>query len=458
MTPFLLYIARASLYLALFYAFFLLVMRRTSLFRFNRIALLAGTVICHLLPLLRLRTVILPESLPVSAETLVMAGEPAGGSAAPFPWLSMLYAAGVAAILALCLVSVVRTSRIIRSGTQQPCEGCRLTLLERDVPSFSWGRRVVMSRGDYEKYLMSAACALHWFNPLVWIARAELRLLHEYEADEGLLRKGIDVTSYQLLLVRKAVGEQRFSLANGFNHAKLKQRIAMMQHKPTSGWMRLAYAALLPFLAGTMFLCNPARAQIRPASPGTSEIAAPDSTDKAAVPYSMLEKHPTFQGKDAGAFALWVAEHLTYPAEAKEAGIQGRVMVGFEICEDGSVRNAKVLRGVHPALDAEAVRVLSASPKWEPGYQDGKPVKVSFNFPVVFKLNGEDTAPSVISIRKTDGAGEPLIYLDGEKFIGEISSIDPSTIESMEVLKDEAAVRKYGEEAKNGVILIKTKK
>ena len=106
----------------------------------------------------------------------------------------------------------------------------------------------------------------------------------------------------------------------------------------------------------------------------------------------------------------------------------------------------------------EAARVLSASPKWEPGYQDGKPVKVSFNFPVVFKLNGEDTAPSVITIRKTDGAGEPLIYLDGEKFIGEISSIDPSTIESMEVLKDEAAVRKYGEEAKNGVILIKTKK
>jgi TonB family protein len=478
MTATLLYIARASLYLALFYAFYLLVMRRTSLFRFNRIVLLAGTVICHLLPLLRLRTVILSESLPVSAGTLEMAGAPAGGSAAPFPWLSVLYAAGVAAILALCLVSVVRTSRIIRSGTQQPCEGCRLTLLERDVPSFSWGRRVVMSRGDYVKYpailahelqhircrhsldvlLMSAACALHWFNPLVWIARAELRLLHEYEADEGLLRKGIDVTSYQLLLVRKAVGEQRFSLANGFNHAKLKQRIAMMQHKPTSGWMRLAYAALLPFLAGTMFLCNPARAEIRPASPGMSEIAAPDSTNKAAVPYSMLEKHPTFQGKDAGAFALWVAEHLTYPAEAKEAGIQGRVMVGFEICEDGSVRNAKVLRGVHPALDAEAVRVLSASPKWEPGYQDGKPVKVSFNFPVVFKLNGEDTAPSVISIRKTDGAGDPLIYLDGEKFIGEISSIDPSTIESMEVLKDEAAVRKYGEEAKNGVILIKTKK
>ena len=153
MTPFLLYIARASLYLALFYAFFLLVMRRTSLFRFNRIALLAGTAVCHLLPLLRLRTVILSEvAIPVSPETMEAVGEPVGASAPPFPWLPVLYAAGVLAVLALCLVSVIRTRRIIRSGTQQPCEGCRLTLVEGDLPSFSWGRQVVMSRSDYEKY------------------------------------------------------------------------------------------------------------------------------------------------------------------------------------------------------------------------------------------------------------------------------------------------------------------
>ena len=84
MTPFLLYLVRASLYLAIFYAFYLLVMRRTSLFRFNRIVLLLGTVFCHLLPLLRLRTVIVPESVSVGLPTLV-AGEPAGTSAPPFP-------------------------------------------------------------------------------------------------------------------------------------------------------------------------------------------------------------------------------------------------------------------------------------------------------------------------------------------------------------------------------------
>ena len=410
MTPFLLYLLRASLYLAIFYAFYLLVMRRTSLFRFNRIALLVGTVVCHLLPLLRLRTVIRPESFGVSVGTLEMVGNPAGASVAPFPWLLAVYAAGVLAIVTLSLVSIARTRKIIRSGTRVACDGCRLTLVDRDVPSFSWGRDVVMSRSDYEKYpailghelqhvqhlhsldilLMTAVTAVHWFNPLVWIARAELRLLHEYEADEGLIRNGIDATSYQLLLVRKAVGEQRFSLANGFNHAKLKQRIAMMQHKPTSGWMRLAYSALLPILSAAMFLCNPVRAQVQNPPSGIIIVdkpaAVPDTTSKVAVPYAQIERKPTFQGEDAGTFARWVAENINYPAEAKDNGISGRVMVQFTIYEDGSVRDAKVLRGVHPSLDAEAVRVISASPKWEPGYQDGKPVKVTFQFPTVFKL------------------------------------------------------------------------
>jgi TonB family protein len=508
MTPSLLYLGRASLYLAIFYAFYLLVMRRTTLFRFNRIALLSGTVACHLLPLLRLRKVILQAAAPVPVELPIPASaEPVPAASAPFPWLTALYLAGVAAVLLLCLLSVLRTRRIIRSGTPQPCEGCRLTLVDRDVPSFSWGRRVLMSRADYERYpailahelqhirchhtldvlLMSAVSALHWFNPLVWIARAELRLLHEYEADEGLLNQGIDATQYQLLLVRKAVGEQRFSLANGFNHAKLKQRIAMMQHKNTSGWMRLAYVALLPFLAGTMFLCNPARAEIRPdASEAT--VAAPDTTGKTVVPFSLVEKKPTFQGNDAATFSRWVAQRLVYPDDAKKAGIQGRVMIQFTICEDGVLRNAKVLRGVNPALDAEALRVISSSPKWEPGLQDGKPVNVTYMFPVIFRARGDGSEPTVISVEtrsRQDGSvvdagpvvtsepmgnriqirglngGEPLVFVDGKKVDGGIKAlqeIDPTTIQSIDVLKDSTSIARYGADAKNGVILIHTKK
>ena len=82
---------------------------------------------------------------------------------------------------------------------------------------------------------------LQWFNPLVWILRTELKMLHEYEADEAVINQGIDAKQYQLLLVKKAVGAQRFQLANGFNHAKLKNRITMMQSTKTNKFRRLLY-------------------------------------------------------------------------------------------------------------------------------------------------------------------------------------------------------------------------
>ena len=116
-----------------------------------------------------------------------------------------------------------------------------------------------------------------------------------------------------------------------------------------------------------------------------------------SVPFSLIEQKPTFQGGNANTFSKWVAQHLNYPEDAKKAGIEGRVMIAFDICEDGAVRNVKVLRGVNEALDAEAIRVISSSPKWEPGIQDGKPVKVTYQFPLIFKQDVVDssTVPSI---------------------------------------------------------------
>ena len=277
MTPFLLYIGRSSLYLALFYAFFLLVMRRTTFFRLNRILLLAGTVACFLLPMLRLRTVEVPFLM--AGPLTEAASEPAltaGPSAAsPFPYLELLYAIGFLAVLGWTAVAMVRMYRTIRKGAAtRLADGTKLVLTEAEIPSFSWGRTIVMSRKDAETnpvirlheeahirkahtldiLLFTAVTLIHWFNPLVWITLSELKLLHEYEADDAVLDKGIDATQYQLLLVRKAVGEKRFTLANGFQHAKLKNRIDMMLKTPSSGWKRLSWLAILPFL---LLACHP---------------------------------------------------------------------------------------------------------------------------------------------------------------------------------------------------------
>ena len=397
MTPFLLYIGRSSLYLALFYAFFLLVMRRTTFFRLNRILLLAGTLVCFLLPLLRLRTVEVPLLLAGPLTEVASESDMGPSAASPFPYLELLYIIGFLAVLGWTAVAMVRMYRTIRSGTVQRLEdGTKLVLLEGDIPSFSWGRTIVMSQKDAEAnpvilqhekahiqkkhtldiLLFTVVTLVHWFNPLVWITLSELKLLHEYEADDTVLDKGIDATQYQLLLVRKAVGDKRFTLANGFQHAKLKNRIDMMLKTPSSGWKRLSWLAILPFLAGTMFLCNPVRAKVvsidRPETilSETVQAALPDTT--TTIPFASVEVKPTFQGGDAGEFAKWVNENLQYPQAAKDADVQGRVVAQFVVGNDGKVGDVKVLRGVHPDLDAEVVRVISSSPDWTPGYFQDK--------------------------------------------------------------------------------------
>ena len=121
---------------------------------------------------------------------------------------------------------------------------------------------------------------------------------------------------------------------------------------------------------------------------GSAEEAAAKALAEAAgaVSFASVEQKPTFDGGDANNFAKWVNNHINYPAAAQEQGVQGRVVLGFVVDENGQVGDVKVLRGVDPALDAEAVRVVSSSPKWAAGQQNGQPVKVTYTFPVVFQI------------------------------------------------------------------------
>ncbi|MDD3568409.1 MAG: energy transducer TonB [Bacteroidales bacterium] len=105
------------------------------------------------------------------------------------------------------------------------------------------------------------------------------------------------------------------------------------------------------------------------------------------IPFMLIEEQPTFMGGDHRNFTKWVFANLKNPELAAQNGIQGRVTLEFTIDIDGSVTNVRVIKGIDPSLDAEALRVVSNSPKWSPGLQRGKPAKVSFTFPVTFRLN-----------------------------------------------------------------------
>ena len=111
-----------------------------------------------------------------------------------------------------------------------------------------------------------------------------------------------------------------------------------------------------------------------------------ETIEEEAIPFQLVEEKPSFNGGDANEFSKWVNSRLVYPEIAKENGVQGRVTLQFTVNADGSVSNVMVLRGVDSSLDKEAVRVVSSSPKWKPGKQRDRAVKVTYTFPVIFQL------------------------------------------------------------------------
>lgn len=116
------------------------------------------------------------------------------------------------------------------------------------------------------------------------------------------------------------------------------------------------------------------------------EAVEEEVVEEEAIPFQLVEQKPSFNGGDANEFSKWVNSKLVYPEIAKENGVQGRVTLQFTVNADGSVSNVKVLRGVDSSLDKEAVRVVSSSPKWKPGKQRDRAVKVTYTFPVIFQL------------------------------------------------------------------------
>ena len=192
--------------------------------------------------------------------------------------------------------------------------------------------------------------------------------------------------------------------------------------------------------------------------------------------YDVVEEMPQFPG-GVGKMMEYLAVNLHYPKEAEAKGLQGRVIANFVIEPDGSITNAKVVKPLDPALDAEALRLVNGMPKWTPGKQDGVSMRVKYTIPITFTLGdgpashalkeqAANQRPEVIAIGYDDGTArnglqeeQPLIIVDDKEVpFEQLGKIDPKTIDHMDVLKGKSGTEKYGAKGKNGVVLITTKK
>ena len=287
MEAFLLYILKSGICLAAFYVCFKALFSNDTFFRFNRWILLAGTGLCMLLPFCRITTTQpLPLSQPVSQletiflkeemntiptqtdETITVATTQTDNSTIPWiKFISIAYLAGCCVCLSTTVLSFRKMYQLMRKGKKQKNGKYTLVLIADPISPFSWGRYIFLSGDDYRNHpdeilthekmhlrynhsadllYMEMIILLQWCNPAVWLLKRELRDIHEYQADKGVLNQGIDATKYQLLLVKKAVGSSLYTLANSFNHSKIKKRITMMLKGKSNNWARLKLLLLVP--------------------------------------------------------------------------------------------------------------------------------------------------------------------------------------------------------------------
>lgn len=408
MSQFLIYEVKAALILTAFYLGFKLFLSSEKMHRFNRLVLLLSCLGSFVLPLCIItvhRALPLPEIVE-NVEDLsapAASGEEAGRSIWEYLLIS-IYWLGVSFVLARTMAGVISVLKLIKScRCHITPEGDELMISDADIPPFSWMKWIVMSSKDLESgnrhilehekahvrlrhsldvLLMDLISAFQWFNPTIWLLRRDLRAIHEFEADDSVLKGGADIKEYQYSLIRKAVSASGYSITNSFNHSIFKNRITMMS-KPKASVMRgLKVLYIIPLICGSLAL-NARTVVDYSGNVSDDKVSeSPANQQQNVVP----DERPKFNGGDANEFAKWVMDNLYYPEEAKRDSLSGRVMVGFTVGKDGKVANVKVLRGVCESLDKEALRVVQASPDWTPGKKDGEAIDVTFTFPVEFRI------------------------------------------------------------------------
>lgn len=423
-----LYLLQVNVGLILFYALYKLVCTRDTFFRSRRFILIVSLVLPFILPFIDVRewlesrdrmimlthfdySAVLPEIV-VGSEAV----ETGNRVFVLSEWIGYLYLAGVVVLLVRLAVQAFSLYRLIVRMPEKEINGVRVKCLNDPSGPFSFFGWIFMNSAAVKEdeiseilthemahvkqhhsvdvllaEMVSICC---WMNPFAWLLKREVRLNLEFLADRKVMEAGFATKSYQYHLLGLAYNH-KYGLSNNFNFSHLKQRIIMMNKKKSNAAGHIKYALfVLPafaLLVAGNISCSQDASQtedakeevVAPVSPEAKEAPA-DSTAKEDV-FMVAEQMPEYPG-GMKEMLKFLQENVKYPENAMKNNVQGRVIVQFVVEKDGTPTEFKVLRSVDPDLDAEALRVMKAMPKWKPGMQKGQVVRVKFTVPVSFKL------------------------------------------------------------------------
>ncbi len=409
----LMYLIKANVVLVVLFGFYQLISAGDTFFKWRRLSLLTVYVLSLLLPTIDL-SVLVNETAPLGNILPRMAYNLPEVMVKPtrdaFDWQQLavwLYAGVALALLLRVFWQVVVVCRLAQRSERATLHGTAVCLLTGDYSPFSFFRWIFVNPDDKtpsqvqqiltheqthvaqwhsaDALLSQLFVAAFWFNPAAWLMRLQVCNNLEYLADRSVINGGTDKKAYQYHLLAVAYRTNVATITNNFNVLPLKKRIKMMNKQTSNPLARFKYLLFVPLAIALLAMNSTAmRANVQKKVVKTTKATKKTSANDKV--YEVCEQMPTFPGGDA-ALMKYLSENVKYPALAIKAQEQGRVVVSFTVEKDGAISDVKVARSVTPSLDAEAVRVVKAMPKWTPGKQGGQLVRVRYNVPVSFKLN-----------------------------------------------------------------------
>lgn len=458
MTLFLIYELKVAILIAVFYIFWRLLVANETWHRLNRIVLLSTAVASFVLPLCVITIHQTVEVMPSATEPIAISStidEPlvsqeampaltAAEAEQPFNWqlmITIIYIIGVLVVLSKMVLSLWRLHKMIAESEIHPLsDGRQIAVCEKAKSPFSWWKTVFLNHQDFEEgttallthelghirlhhsadvLLVELLTALQWFNPAMWMLRADLRTIHEYEADQQVISHGFNDIQYLQLLIRKAASQSGYSLANGISNSALKKRVTMIMKPKSSRWQWLRLAYLLPIIA--ISLATSAKVQKEEVTKSDSSII---TTDDSAIILGQKDGRECIGVKaPVGAFFSWLVNgQLAERGDVKEDGrwnvrqyynLDDYVIKldGKEISKDNipqvpisSIKELKYLQGEKPRVIELYTKYVSGynrteNIKWPEQYQDQ--IKRWMFFKVVDAATGKQIGGAEVTVAET---------------------------------------------------------
>ncbi|MBR5052612.1 MAG: hypothetical protein IKW91_05255, partial [Bacteroidaceae bacterium] len=476
MSALLLYSIKSALVLTMLYLPYMLMLRRESFFRFNRLILLGILLLSLALPLCNVPWMSLDHQPVVQAAQLQMLelGIPvhvlpevqvvADGAASQetsrfslFFFVSLIYIIGMVVLLAMRLWQIGHLQLGLRKGVlwKQDEQGVRIYCHAEEVSPFSWMRNIVISKKDFDEagreimlhemghiqnchswdvVLLTLVQMLQWWNPLAYVLGISLRDVHEYEADDYVLKQGVSAQGYQLLLIKKAVGSGSYAFANSFNHSLTKKRITMMKKIKSNPWMRSKALYVIPVAALALSAFATPKF-VAPVEDAVTKLEGKD-TELSANLQTFDEERNVFEVENVSKVIV-DGKEMT-PQEALKA-VQGKeIQNSLTTLPDGS----KVLSiTTEPKSDTEKVKVEEITGE----------AAASVDEALLIKTRPEDARPLIVLNGQVFALPKDAPKdINTEEQLTKLLNINPEDVENITVLKKDAAVAKYGDKGSDG--------